>query len=47
MSVKHKENEGQVMDSWEQVAVILETIMGPASNRAACDQKDNAVTLLK
>lgn len=29
---KHRGHEGEAMDSWEQVAVILETIMGPASN---------------
>lgn len=43
---KHRGHEGGVMDSWEQVDVILETIMGPASNWAGCDQKHDAVTLL-
>lgn len=29
---KHRGHEGEEMDSWEQVAVILETVTGPASN---------------
>lgn len=44
---KHKGLEGGVMNAWEQVAVIFETIMGPESDGAGCDQSDNVATLLK
>lgn len=37
---KHKGLEVGVMNAWEHIVVILETVMGPVSDGACCDQKD-------